>query len=132
MEQYFNQWHKVKKRINRSKQLPTFKEREIWWCSIGQNVGFEVYGKGEQFWRPVLILDKHNEFTFLGLPLTTKQKHNRYCFPLHFQEKDVTVLLGQARTLSSKRLSNQMGAIPDPSFNEIRKAYVNLIIPNCI
>ena len=123
MEQYFNQWHKVKKRINRSKQLPTFKEREIWWCSIGQNVGFEVYGKGEQFWRPVLILDKHNEFTFLGLPLTTKQKHNRYCFPLHFQEKEVTVLLGQARTLSSKRLSNQMGKLPHQKFNEIKQAF---------
>jgi mRNA interferase MazF len=128
MEQYFNQWHKVKKRINKTRQLPTFKEREIWWCSIGQNIGFEIYGKGEQFWRPVLILDKHNEFTFLGLPLTSKQKDNRYCFPLDFQNEKVTVLLGQARTFSSKRLSNKMGTLPDPIFDEIKQTYGKLFL----
>lgn len=123
MEQYFNQWHKVKKRINKTRQLPTFKEREIWWCSIGQNIGFEIYGKGKQFWRPVLILDKHNEFTFLGLPLTSKQKDNRYCFPLDFQDEKVTVLLGQARTFSSKRLSNKMGKLSPNKFVEIKTAF---------
>ena len=123
MEQYFNQWHKVKKQINKTKHLPTFKEREIWWCSVGQNIGFEIYGKGEKFWRPVLVLNKHNEFTFLGLPLTSQQKDNRYCFPLHFQEEDITVLLGQARTFSSKRLSNQMGKLPHKKFNEIKQAF---------
>lgn len=127
MEQYFNQWHKVKKGINRTRQLPTFKEREIWWCAIGQNIGFEIYGKGEKFWRPILILDKHNQHTFLGLPLTSKQKSgNSYYHPIHFQGKDGTVLFGQARVLSSKRLSNIMGSVPEPVFMKIRKGYAEL------
>lgn len=123
MEQYFNKWHKVKKSINKLDQLPTYKEREIWWCSVGQNVGFEIYGKGEKFWRPVLILNKHNEFTFLGLPLTSSHKENRYCYPLDFQGESGTVLLGQARTFSSKRLSNKMGKLPHKKFDEIKDAF---------
>lgn len=125
-EKYLNQWHKVKKRINRLENLPTFKEREIWWCSIGQNIGYEIYGKGDQFWRPVLILDKHNQFTFLGLPLTSNVKQNRYCYPIEFQNQTSTVLLGQARTLSSKRLSNILGTLPDHVFDDIRAAYSGL------
>lgn len=127
-EKYFNQWHKVKKQINKSQNLPTFKEREIWWCSIGQNIGYEIYGKGEQFWRPVLVLDKHNQHTFLGLPMTSHMKENRYCFPLKLEKQKNTVLLGQARTFSTKRLSNIITTLPDPIYSEIKKAYTNLFM----
>lgn len=39
-------WNTLKKRLTTSTTPKLFREREIWWCSIGLNVGYEVYGKG--------------------------------------------------------------------------------------
>ena len=72
----FNTWNDVKKKIELRKNLPLFKEREIWWCGIGMNIGFEIFGKGQEFYRPVLVLDKHNRHTFFGLPLGSARKEN--------------------------------------------------------
>lgn len=33
-----------------------FKERQIWWASIGQNIGVEANGKNKKYERPVIIL----------------------------------------------------------------------------
>jgi mRNA-degrading endonuclease toxin of MazEF toxin-antitoxin module len=90
------------------------------------NVGFEIYGKAEKFWRPVLILDKHNRHTFLGLPLgSTLKPGSRYHFELDFRDRTGSIMFSQARTLSSKRLSNIMGTLPETKFEEIKQAYIN-------
>lgn len=125
----FNGWHIVKQELDTTKKSPLFKEREIWWCSLGMNIGYEIYGKGEKFWRPVLILDKHNRHTFFGLPLTsTVEPDNPYFSPIHFRERDGSVLLSQGRTLSSKRLANRMGSLPENDFEQIRHAFGSLYI----
>lgn len=38
-------WNEQKKNLHEIKNLPTFKEGEIWWCSVGKNIGKEDYGK---------------------------------------------------------------------------------------
>lgn len=53
---------------------PFFKERDIWWCAVGENVGTEVCGKGKNFSRPVLVLKRLSRRNFFGLPMTTKSK----------------------------------------------------------
>ena len=45
---------------------PSFKEGELWWCSIGINVGVEIFGKGPDAVRPVVIFKKINKFLFLS------------------------------------------------------------------
>ena len=35
-----------------------FKQGEVWWCSLGLNLGEEIFGKGEKFSRPVLVFKK--------------------------------------------------------------------------
>ena len=56
------EWSKKKIEINNSNKYPRFfKEREIWWASIGSNVGSEEDGKNNDFERPVLILKKFNK-----------------------------------------------------------------------
>src|SRR3977135_3027575 len=37
---------------------PTFQEREIWWRSVGVNVGHEMDGKNQFYNLPVLIVRK--------------------------------------------------------------------------
>lgn len=42
----FDSWNQKKKIVNNKEHLsPLFKERDIWWLSIGINVGFEEDGK---------------------------------------------------------------------------------------
>ena len=52
----FSEWHKIKAIIHHDKERPHFHEREIWFCSLGGNVGFEQDGRGETFLRPVIVL----------------------------------------------------------------------------
>jgi hypothetical protein len=49
-----------------------FKEREIWWCSIGCNVGEEIDGKSDIYSRPVLVFKKLTKYSFIGLPLEVR------------------------------------------------------------
>ena len=71
MEQYFIDWNNLKYELITIKSPPpNFNERDIWWCSIGVNVGYEVNGKNGPFERPVLIIKKYNNDMFFGLPLT--------------------------------------------------------------
>jgi len=61
-----NLWHKEKQLF--------FKEKELWWCSVGVNLGEEIFGKGVKFTRPVLIFKKFTSNSFLGLPITKQEK----------------------------------------------------------
>lgn len=44
-----------------------FYEREIWWCSLGVNIGFEQDGTNDLFERPVLVIKKIQPRRALGL-----------------------------------------------------------------
>lgn len=55
----FIKWAKLKFRIHASNEINFyFKEREIWWCLLGMNVGHEQDGKNENFESPVSVLKK--------------------------------------------------------------------------
>ena len=41
----FDLWNIKKKEINKKEKEIQFREREIWWISIGVNIGFEQDGK---------------------------------------------------------------------------------------
>src|SRR6266498_257441 len=97
MEKDFNGWHRLKIALDSVKQPPTFQEREIWWCSIGINVGYEMYGKGHIFTRPVLVLRKYSRFTFLGVPLSSRMKDSPYYHPINFRGRDVSAVFDQVR-----------------------------------
>lgn len=128
MEKDFDSWHNLKIQIDSLEHLPTFNEREIWWCSIGMNIGYELYGKNDKFVRPVLILRKHSKFTFFGLPLTSKRKETRPSYyPLDFQKQEGSVILDQGRTLDSRRLIKLMGKLTPMQVESIRKAFKEII-----
>ena len=62
----FDRWNKVKQRLERKNIDNSFHfyEREVWWCSLGVNVGVEVDGKNHQFERPVLVSYKKIQRTY--------------------------------------------------------------------
>ena len=89
---------------------------------MGMNIGFEIFGKGDTFTRPVLIVRKFSRHTFLGIPMSTKLKDVPTHHRITFKGKEVSVLMNQMRTFDSKRLAERYGYLTDPQFEEIRNA----------
>ncbi|HCR36017.1 MAG: hypothetical protein UR33_C0009G0043 [Candidatus Woesebacteria bacterium GW2011_GWA2_33_20] len=123
----YKKWHKLKSQIENESKEKFFHDREVWWCSIGVNIGFEEDGKNTRFERPVLVFRKFNKGMFWGIPLTSKTKKGRFYFSFKFKNRNSTVILSQLRVLSSKRLIRRMGKIGLKSFRNIEKHIIGLI-----
>lgn len=127
MEKDFQKWHKLKSEIHSVHKSPLFREQEIWWCSLGANVGFEEDGKNELFERPVLIFRKFNKDLFLGLPMTSKKKEGKFYHTLHLHDVDRSAILSQIRVLSGQRLIRRLGKLSDKQFAVLENAFVQMI-----
>ena len=62
MEQDFDRWNDLKKRLDGKIDTPQFfpKEGVVWMTILGKNIGYEQNGVGNQFDRPVLVIKKFN------------------------------------------------------------------------
>ena len=72
-EKKFDPWNDEKKSLEKRPVLRVH-EGEIWWCSLGVNVGDEQDGKNDLFERPVLIVRKFNNSIVWAVPMITKIK----------------------------------------------------------
>lgn len=123
----FYLWCKQKFVLHAESEPPLFKQGEVWWCSIGINVGSELYGKGDGFARPVLILKKFTRTTFLGLPLTLQEKSGTYFVETNLGGVARWVILSQARTWDARRLEMPIGEFDEETLNYIQKKFIQLI-----
>jgi mRNA interferase MazF len=106
----FDLWNEKKKEIEQSDVQRLCREREVWWCALGVNIGSEQDGKNELFERPVLILKRYNMDLILVLPITSTEKDNMY----YVKIKSVmasSVILSQIRAIDCKRLLRKVGMI---------------------
>lgn len=121
MEKDFDAWNIKKQELDRLKPNPDFfyYEREVWWCSVGLNIGVESNGKNQHFERPVLVVKKFNGHMFWGVPLTSKRRtEEHFCEILH--EGGVSwVFLSQIKNMSTKRMLRKIGSISVPQFNQV-------------
>ncbi len=69
MNKDFNKWVEFKKALHFRKNPVFANPRDIWWCSIGANVGAEIDGKNDSFERPAIVMKVYNRETLLILPL---------------------------------------------------------------
>lgn len=120
----FKTWFKLKVELNSKESNIQFREREIWWCSIGINIGEEQNGKNDLFNRPVLILRKLTKSSFIGLPMTSKNKIGSWYVPITLHGKTSNVLIHQVRTWDKKRLSSKIGQLDWKDFTEVKKRFV--------
>lgn len=126
----FDGWHKQKKEIDGSstEAIPYFSEREIWFCAVGCNIGYEQDGKGEEFWRPVVIVRKYNKHLFAGIPLTSKIKTVPFYFGVgEVNSRAAMAILSQERAFSSKRLVNKLETMNEAVFEAMKKATKDFI-----
>ncbi|MDP2947866.1 MAG: type II toxin-antitoxin system PemK/MazF family toxin [Nanoarchaeota archaeon] len=108
---------------------PGFYEREIWYCHLGENVGFEQDGKGDDYLRPVVIIKKFNNEIFWGIPLTSTIKKSKYYFMINFSENNEksSAILSQIKLIDAKRLSYKIGVVETGEFKLLTKKLKDLI-----
>ncbi len=129
MDDIFLQWHNLKSEIDRSNKKVFFNEREIWWCTLGQNIGHEQNGKSEYFTRPVLIVKKFNSGKCWVLPLGTTLREGIYYKKTVVNGIDASILLDQLRTISSKRLTRKFYKLEKSNYYEVVLELVFFLLP---
>jgi mRNA interferase MazF len=132
----FDKWNEVKKAIDCKNNKVGYKPREIFWIRLGQNVGSEEYGKGNEFQRPVLIIKKLTSNLFMGIPLTSAIKENNdYFHSFEFLNKQKNIIsknsamILQLKSFDKKRLMGKIGTINKKDFNDILEKTRKLFIP---
>ena len=105
MEKDFDRWNKKKKKMELYNHPLSFKEGDIWWIGMGLNIGSEMNGKNALYERPVYVLRKCNQNTFIGIPCTSKKHNGSHMYSLIIENKGIFHLnFSQIRVFSSKRL----------------------------
>jgi len=121
--QNFVNWTKKKIRHHSGRQPNNFyfREKEIWWAALGQNIGYEANGKHELFERPVLILKKYSGGMCFVLPCTTQIKSDSpwYQYAIMIDGTPSAVNLSQGRTISTKRLLRKIETADTEVYNDI-------------
>lgn len=122
IEKNFDGWNEVKKETNGSTFTDFVHAREVWWCSLGINVGYEQDGKHDTFERPILVLRKFNKDVVLAVPLSTRIKKNPYNVIFTHGGQEYSALISQVRLISTKRLKRRMYQMATSIFETIREA----------
>lgn len=126
MEKDFQAWHNKKTEIDSFLERPFFHEREIWFCYLGANVGFEQNGASEGFLRPVIILRKFSKEILWAIPLTKTPKEGKKVEPYYHSFSFLpgitsVAVLSQIRLVDAKRLHDRIGFMAEPDFAAIKE-----------
>lgn len=131
MQEKFDEWNEIKKQISSTQTLKYPSVGKIYWCSVGYNVGREVYGKGDRFRRPVLVLNVLPNKMFFGIPLSSQTKNKTGFVFYKFKDnrnKEQVALLAQAKSFDTKRIMQYLGKIDKEDLEIIRKRVFEKII----
>ena len=124
----FDKWNNIKQKLGQKKPI-NFNERDILFISIGQNIGFEQYGKSEEFLRPVVVVKKYSKNLFLGIPLSSKIKNGYFFHTIYFKNRPNCALLLQSRTFDSKRIKYRLTTLPHKQFKKLVDRYCEVVTP---
>ncbi len=128
-EKNFDEWNSKKKARDISNYKPPLvNEGDVWWASIGLNIGSEIDGKGSDFTRPVLILKKISKTFFLIAPTTSKEKSNNdwYVKVSHGQNYNY-VSINQVKTIDYRRLWNRFYQLDTHDFEKVSNKFKDFI-----
>ena len=115
----YDEWNEIKKSIQENNKILPFREREVWWYAAGKNIGTEINGKGARFSRPILIIRKYGQSSFLGIPLSTQLHQGRWYTYIDIKKEKRCVLLSQVGSFSAKRLLSRIGKISVVDFEGV-------------
>ena len=127
MNKDFDTWHKIKKSVDDGENR-VYKERDIWWCSLGVNVGFGQDGRGKLYRRPVVVVRGLSHQTCVVVPLTTSPKKNRHRVKLGkaIGDKSSSAIISQLKVVDTKRFVRRVGVLEKEKFTTLKNAVRNL------
>jgi mRNA-degrading endonuclease toxin of MazEF toxin-antitoxin module len=125
--QLLSTWLNVKIAVDqKTNNPPTVDEGQLWWCNQGQNIGSEVYGKGSNFTRPVVVYKKLSRFTFMVIPCSTKLKTGSWYSQFIHNKITMIAVLSQAKVIDYRRLINKIGELDKTDFAKIKQDFIAL------
>jgi len=127
MQKDFDKWNKLKKDLHTRDSDVFAHPREIWWCSLGVNIGAEIDGKNENFERPVIVLKVYNKETMLVLPITSKEKDDKFHYRIETDQKTAWVKITQGRVISTKRLLRKVDVLKEKEFDLLKSKWKSSI-----
>ena len=125
-EKDFDEWIEQKEYLHILNGIREVHEREVWWCAVGENVGVEINGKSKAFSRPVLVFKELSKYGFLGIPLTSRFHNGSWYAEFEFKSKRQYAALAQVRALSTFRLYERIGMLPNSDFEVVRDSFWKL------
>ena len=121
-EEDFDKSNEKMKEVHFSEHAKKFSEGEIWWCTLGINIGVEQNGTGIGMRRPVVILKKLTRKSCYVIPLTTSRLDEEFRISIGKVENEpAKAMFGQIRMVDSKRLSKKITTIDPCMFLYIRE-----------
>jgi mRNA-degrading endonuclease toxin of MazEF toxin-antitoxin module len=127
MATVYNFWNEKKQWLQGKTKRKHFKERDVVFIHIGENIGCEQNGKGEDFLRPVLVYKKFSAQSFFGIPLTTSQKKSDFHASFSLKGKISTAILSQMRLFDSKRIAYYFGRVSNQNYQNVQKKLIELL-----
>lgn len=120
MQKDFDNWNNKKKSLENKSSSYLFKTGDIWWCSVGLNIGTESCGKGTDYQRPVLVLKKLSKENCIGIPLSTQKKDGTWFTEITIHGEQRYALLYQIRMFHTKRFQRRLATLDDKDMNIVR------------
>lgn len=121
----FDIWNEKKKVINEKPIVIGVNEREIWWMTLGLNVGIETNGKHDEFKRPALVIKRFNKDMVWILPMTSKNKSPIFYEKFIVDGVSYFAAITQIKTVSTKRFLRKINTIKGIDFNRVLKKVIN-------
>lgn len=129
----FLEWIRLKDRLHESAAKPPHvSEGEIWWISVGENVGSEINGKSGLFSRPGIIFKKLAHGFYFVIPTTTRIREGSWYVGIRQQSRDMVACLHQARAIDYRRLSSLIGTLDDADYARVREGFAALYLTKSI
>lgn len=127
MEKRFPEWMDLKKTLHeKSISPPHVNEGDIWWMSVGENIGSEINGKSKLFSRPVIILKKLSYGSYFVIPTTSQARKGSWYVNFPKSPLIRTACLHQARSIDYRRLSSRLGELYQFEFKKLKEAFLKL------
>lgn len=137
IKKLFDSWNILKQKSHINEKVIGIKERDIVFLKMGQNIGYEQDGKGDEFLRPVVIFKRFNKNMFLGIPLTTKKKENIYHFEFTYINKNNhettnSAIISQIKMFDTKRVKYKSGMISKSDFLKLYEKFMEVTKPEVV
>ena len=124
----FDEWIIIKRNTHHITNPKLYRERDIWWCKFGINIGDEEDGKGKFYLRPVIVIKGLGPNTCLVVPLTTSKNVHKYRIPVGtVRNHDAKAIISQIRVVDTRRFVEKSGFVDKKKSADIKKAIKGLL-----